>query len=95
MSVFEGGLREHLREVLIERYGAIEQSDGSYADVFQDRRWFNDGGWLHRVDGPACIYNDGSVNWCLNGLTYPSFDEWCIELNKTDEEKMMLRLRYA
>ena len=36
MSVFEGSFREKL----IERYGAIEQSDGSYADVFQDRRWF-------------------------------------------------------
>ena len=91
MSVFEGSFREKL----IERYGAIEQSDGSYADVFQDRRWFNDAGGLHREEGPACIYNDGSVNWCLNGLTYPSFDEWCIELNKTDECKMLLRLQYA
>tara|TARA_R110002124_G_scaffold19674_1_gene78501 strand:+ start:147 stop:422 length:276 start_codon:yes stop_codon:yes gene_type:complete len=90
MSVFEGSFREEL----IERYGAVEQSDGSYADEFACTIWFNDAGGLHREEGPACIYNDGSVNWCLNGLTYPSFDEWCIESNKTDEQKMLLRLQY-
>jgi|TARA_R110000765_G_scaffold381040_1_gene472266 hypothetical protein len=91
MSVFEGSFREEL----IERYGAVEQSDGSYVDEFAATSWYNEEGSLHREDGPACIYDDGSVNWCLNGLTYPSFNAWCNKLNKTDEEKMMLRLRYA
>jgi hypothetical protein len=91
MSAFEGSFRE----LLIERYGAFEQSDGSYADEFGATIWFNDAGGLHKVDGPACIYDDGSVNWCLNGLTYQSFDAWCTELNMPDEDRMMLRLQYG
>ena len=91
MSVFEGSVRDEF----IERYGAVEQSDGSYVDKFAATSWFNEDGAYHREDGPAIIHVDTGVNWCLNGLTYPSFDEWCIALNKTDEDKMMLRLQYA
>jgi len=61
---------------------------------------FNDGtkGWIvngrnHREDGPAVEYNDGDKYWFLNDKEY-SFEEWCNELNKTDEEKVFLRLKY-
>ena len=31
--------------------------------------WFNDKGNLHRDDGPALEYSDGSKLWYLNGLS--------------------------
>jgi len=46
----------------------------------------------HREDGPAVEYNDGDKYWFLNDKEY-SFEEWCNELNKTDEEKVFLRLK--
>jgi hypothetical protein len=91
MSAFEGSFRDEF----IERYGAVEQSDGSYVDRFAATSWYNEEGSLHREEGPSCILTNGTVYWCLNGLTYPSFDAWCEKLNKTDEDKMMLRLQYG
>jgi len=47
----------------------------------------------HREDGPAIMYNDGTFDWYLNG-NYYSFKEWCKKLNKSDEEKIFLKLKY-
>jgi len=73
---------------------AVEQSDGSYLSVYGDTTWYNEEGQLHKEDGPAIILGDGDIVWYLHGLG-SSFDEWCIKLNKSDEEKMLLRLQYA
>jgi hypothetical protein len=73
---------------------AVEQSDGSYLNVYGITTWYDEAGQLHKDDGPAIILPDGSVNWYLHGESY-SFDEWLIKLNKSDEAKMMLRLQYA
>lgn len=32
-----------------------------------DTRWYNSTGHLHRANGPAKIYQDGSTEWCRNG----------------------------
>jgi len=48
----------------------------------------------HREDGPAIIYPDGSISWYLNGIRY-TFENWCEKLNKSDEEKVFLRLKYG
>ena len=83
------------RDYDIGNCGAVEQSDGSYVDRDGCITWYNKHGEWHREDGPACIYRDGSVEWFINGTTYWSFAEWLIELNKSDEAKMLLRLQYA
>jgi len=76
-------------------YGAVEQSDGSYIDRNNEITWYNAHEQMHREDGPAIIYDgSGDVEWWLNDAPY-TFNEWCIALNKTDEQKMLLRLRYA
>jgi sRNA-binding regulator protein Hfq len=49
---------------------------------------------LHCETGPAIILPNGDVEWWLNNYAY-SFDQWCMLLNKTDEERMLLKLRYA
>jgi hypothetical protein len=71
----------------------VLQSDGSYMDSYGACRWFNEEGRRHREEGPAVISPNSNMGWWLNGLRY-SFNMWCIELNKTDEAKMMLRLQY-
>jgi len=48
---------------------------------------------LHHEDAPAVIWDDGSIVWCLNDIEY-SFERWCKILNKTDEEKIFLKLKY-
>jgi len=84
------------RDYHIKKYAAVEQSDGSWlhsrdGDVY----WYNEEGYLHREDGPAVISSDGGVvEWWLNG-NYYYVDDWLIELNKSDECKMMLRLCYG
>ena len=36
--------------------------------VYEDRtEWLNMEGQLHRVDGPAVVYNDGKTEWWVNG----------------------------
>jgi hypothetical protein len=73
---------------------AIELADGSYINERGTIVWYNEEGCYHREDGPAVIYPDGDVEWFIKGEWY-SFDDWCIELNKSDEDKMMLRLQYG
>jgi hypothetical protein len=82
------------RDFDIEQYAAKEQSDGSYVDKDGCITWYNEEGEWHREDGPAIINNDGDVEWMINGNEY-KFADWLFKLNKTDEEKMMLRLQYA
>jgi hypothetical protein len=78
---------------------AVQQRDGSYIDKNNEITWYNDQEQMHREDGPALIYpvtgwNADGVEWWLNDA-FHTFDEWCIALNKTDEDKMMLKLQYG
>jgi hypothetical protein len=53
---------------------------------------------IHRTDGPAveCTeYNNGEVEWRLYGESM-SFDEWLDQTTGlTDEEKVMMKLKYG
>ena len=51
-------------------------------------------GKLHREDGPAAIYSSGPQYWCLNGSCH-SFNEFIKKLKLSDEEIIMLKLKYA
>ena len=91
MSVFEGSVRDEF----IERYGAVEQSDGSYVDKFAATSWFNEEGFYHREDGPAITYRLGYIQWYLHGDQYHSFNQWLEESPIPDIDKMLLRLQYG
>jgi hypothetical protein len=82
------------RDYHIRECNAVEQSDGSYMNDLGSIIWFNTDGEYHNEDGPAFICSYGSMYWYVNNGVY-IFDQWCIKLNKSDEDKMMLRLRYA
>jgi hypothetical protein len=81
------------QEFDIKRYDAVEQSDGSYMDNTGNIMWYNEYGDYHRDDGPAVIESNGDAYWRIHGETL-SFAEWCKKTRKSDEAKMMLRLRY-
>ena len=53
--------------------------------------------YLHREDGPAIIYYwdhpAGRYHWVNLGHTL-SFKEWCLKLDKSDEEIVELKLKY-
>ena len=39
-------------------------------DVYDTRRYYNSAGELHREDGPAIEWPNGSKEWCQNGLRH-------------------------
>jgi hypothetical protein len=78
----------------IRKSYAVKNPDGSWLDRYGHRKWFNDSGLLHREDGPAVIYKDTDLLWCLNGVPF-EFTEWLKITPISDEAKMMLRLQYA
>jgi len=94
------------REKDILEFGAHFQTQGSYINEFgritypcmKDEEgcvlWYNMDGEYHREDGPAIIYTD-DCEYYLNGKEFYDINEWLSALNKTDEEKMLLKLQYS
>ena len=39
-------------------------------DMFGTRRYYNSAGQLHRTNGPAIEFNDGSKYWYQNGVCH-------------------------
>jgi len=62
--------------------------------IDDSKYWYYKQGKIHREDGPALEYNDGTKHWWLNGNEY-TFETWCKKINITDEEKVFLRLKYS
>lgn len=52
----------------------------------------------HRTDGPALIWPKelmkDSIQWYLNDVNY-DFDSYCCKLNLSNEEKLILKLKYG
>ena len=48
----------------------------------------------HNEFGPAVVHANGRVMWWLNNKSY-IFDEYCKELNLTDEDNLVLILIYG
>ena len=50
---------------------------------------------IHRTDGPAVEWENGGKQWRLYGESM-SFDEWLDQTTGlTDEEKVMMKLKYG
>jgi hypothetical protein len=87
--------RQCMRDTHIMFNYAVQQADGSYLHDDGDTVWYNRAGTAyHREDGPAVIRQCGIECWYYLGVEY-NFDFWCMLVNKTDEDKMMLRLQYG
>jgi len=66
-------------------------------DEYGATRWYNEKGELHRLDGPAVEYADGSKEWLVNDLFHrldgparvysDGCKIWCIEgMDYTEDE---------
>lgn|SRR5574343_465982 len=51
-------------------------------------------GIIHNENGPAINYGDGTHIWALNGKSY-DFDEWVEKLDVSDNEKLLMVLKYG
>jgi hypothetical protein len=80
------------RDFDIKYLDAVKRPDGGYINKIGTIMWYNEEGQVHREEGPAFIGSD--IAWYFNDRSY-TFDNWCIAANKTDEEKMLLRLQYG
>jgi len=85
------------KNITIEKYLKLsdkEKKENAYCIKYSngDMEW-RVNGLFHREDGPALDYSDGKVFWWLDGCPI-LFDVWCNKLNKTNEEKVFLRLKY-
>jgi hypothetical protein len=65
---------------------AVEHADGHKA-------WFQHGK-LHRTDGPAREWPGGNKEWYLHSKRL-SFDEWLNKVDLSDEDKVMMKLKYG
>lgn len=73
--------------------GKVHKEDGPaviYSDG--DTEWYINGK-LHRTDGPAVLCSNGYKEWCINDTEY-TFEEYCEELNLSQEQILKLTLKY-
>jgi hypothetical protein len=75
--------------------GELHRTDGPAFEYDNGTKLWYLHGELHRTDGPAGEYADGGIDWYLNGR-YLSFEGWLEETTGlTDEEKVMMKLKYG
>ena len=65
-------------------------------------RWFNENGKLHRLDGPAVEWPDGTKMWYQNGLYHrldgpaveyaDGYKEWWVEDKQYSEEQFLAKI---
>ena len=73
--------------------GKLHREDGPALEFTDGSKTWYINGRLHRVDGPAVEYADGFKCWFINGRQY-SFEDWLNKLQISDEEKVMLCLKW-
>jgi hypothetical protein len=73
----------------------LHREDGPAAECANgDKEWYSKG-MLHRTDGPAIEYMGRGKEWWLNSV-WLSFEEWLAQTTGlTDEEKVMMKLKYG
>jgi len=48
----------------------LNKYDYPVVNEYGDKRWYNENGELHRLDGPALIYRNGTQIYYQNGLLH-------------------------
>ena len=73
--------------------GNLHREDGPAVEYVDGTKLWYINGESHRVDGPAIEYADGPKEWYINGDEY-SFEDWLDQLQISDEEKILLCLKW-
>jgi hypothetical protein len=63
-------------------------------DDIGNKRWYNENGELHRTDGPAIEYANGTKYWWVNGKLH-RIDGPAIEWSDGDKEWWIDGVRYS
>jgi len=74
----EGNAVYALMQHIIDNYDAIEYikfNKDKLIDKSEEAEVWMEDGEEHRLDGPACIYGDGSVDYYIEG-DYKSYSFW-------------------
>ena len=60
------------KQLIYEQYLAVTESTKQkpVVDSNGTKHWYNENGELHREDGPAVEWGDGSKEWYINGKHY-------------------------
>ena len=75
--------------------GVCHREDGpAIIFVSGTKQWYKNGK-CHREDGPAIVDADGDKFWFLNGKWHPSFGSWLKELDVSDEDALILTLKWT
>jgi hypothetical protein len=75
--------------------GKLHRLDGPAVEYPHGEKVWCMNGILHRTDGPAFEYPDGRKSWYLHNKSL-SLDDWLDQNpNMTDEEKVMMKLKYG
>ena len=93
------GVENYNGVLLHYKNGRVHREDGP-AKIWPDGTmewWFN--GEIHNEDGPSAIHEyiqttPLKYTWHIHGVGY-TFDDWCKKLDKTDEEIILLKLKYG
>jgi hypothetical protein len=76
------------------QHGKLHRDDGPAYEYTSGRKeWFQHGKY-HREDGPAVEWADGEHWWWLNHI-HMSFDEWLDRDDMSDEDRVMMKLKYG
>ena len=75
----------------------MTQTFSYYDSVKKFTEWYRKtkrGNYVHRDDGPARIHDDGTLEWAFDDIFF-TFEDWCFQSGKTDEEIVQLKLQYG
>lgn len=82
-------------ETLITATSEVKHDNGCTEITFSDGviTWYKHNK-LHREDGPASIYPDGTVFWYFDGLIC-TFNHWCVLAMVSPRLKFDLMMQYG
>lgn len=87
-------INKHGDQIWRNEHGEVHR-DGEPAEIWPDStKIWRQYGEYHSEYGPAVIYPDGHVSWVLDG-NYYTFEDWLKKVDRSDEEKVMLKLKYG
>ena len=74
--------------------GKLHRDDGPAIMYASGTKEWWQHGECHRDNGPAIEYANGHKEWWLNDR-YLSFNQWLDQANISDEDKVMMKLKYG
>jgi hypothetical protein len=74
--------------------GNHHRDDGPAVDREKGNKFWYQHGIRHRTDGPAVEWPNGDKWWYLNNQRL-SFVEWLDQVDISDEDKVMMKLKYS